>query len=406
MESSSSAAARRRLELAGQGRLAHAAAVELVRRLAAATRTADGTGEELADIDVAPADDLRTLDGQLTILAGLMRERLRDPACELTRTDVADLSQCLHEVHAVRFSIHDLLGHERLRRLDQLDRGLSELRRVTDQDELLETVCEAAAGACGFDRVMLSRVDDGVWRPWRSYSRDIGPPERDFLAWMREVPEIQLSRMMLESELVRRREGAIVTDASSDPRVYRPLFEVAAQTSYVAAPIVTGDRVIGLLHGDIDGGEVVDLDRDILWFFAIGFAQIFERAVLLSRLRDKRAEMMAATRSLEAILDDLTSSEVALATRQETSAVAVSRAVRPVVATRPPVLEGLLTSRELEVLALMATGATNDRIAQRLVIATGTVKSHVKQILRKLRVENRAEAISQYLRLTIGARED
>ena len=406
MESSSSAAARRRLELTAQGRLAHAAAVELVRRLAAATRTADGPGEELADIDAAPAEDLRTLDGQLTILAGLMRERLRDPACELTRTDVADLSQCLHEVHAVRFSIHDLLGHERLRRLDQLDRGLSELRRVTDQDELLETVCEAAAGACGFDRVMLSRVDDGVWRPWRSYSRDIGPPERDFLAWMREVPEIQLSRMMLESELVRRREGAIVTDASSDPRVYRPLFEVAAQTSYVAAPIVTGDRVIGLLHGDIDGGEVVDLDRDILWFFAIGFAQIFERAVLLSRLRDKRAEMMAATRSLEAILDDLTSSEVALATRQETSAVAVSRAVRPVVATRPPVLEGLLTSRELEVLALMATGATNDRIAQRLVIATGTVKSHVKQILRKLRVENRAEAISQYLRLTIGARED
>jgi DNA-binding NarL/FixJ family response regulator len=60
----------------------------------------------------------------------------------------------------------------------------------------------------------------------------------------------------------------------------------------------------------------------------------------------------------------------------------------------------------MEVLALMATGATNDRIAQKLVIGTQTVKSHVKQVLRKLRVENRAEAISQYLRLTIGARDD
>jgi DNA-binding CsgD family transcriptional regulator len=406
VESSSSAAARRRLGLASQGRDAHAAAVGLVRRLAARAGTADGLAEELADIDTTPAGDLRTLDGQLAILAGLMRERLRDPALPLTRTDVADLSQCLHEVHAVRFSIHDLLGHERLRRLDELDHGLSQLRQVTDQDELLETACEAAAGACGFDRVMLSRVDDGVWRPWRSYSRDIGQPERDFLAWMRAVPEIQLSRMMLESELVRRREPAIVIDASRDPRVYRPLFEVAMQTSYVAAPIVTGDRVIGLLHADINGGEVVELDRDILWSFAIGFAQIFERAVLLSRLRDRRAEVLTVTRSLEATLDELASSEVALATRQETSAVAVSRAVRPVVATRPPVLEGQLTGRELEVLALMATGATNDRIAQRLVIATGTVKSHVKQILRKLRVENRAEAISQYLRLTIGARED
>lgn len=58
--------------------------------------------------------------------------------------------------------------------------------------------------------------------------------------------------------------------------------------------------------------------------------------------------------------------------------------------------------RELEVLALMATGATNSRIAEELVIADGTVKSHVERILRKLCVENRAEAISQYLRLTMG----
>jgi DNA-binding NarL/FixJ family response regulator len=62
----------------------------------------------------------------------------------------------------------------------------------------------------------------------------------------------------------------------------------------------------------------------------------------------------------------------------------------------------VLTGREIEVLALMATGATNDRIADELVIANGTVKSHVKRILRKLCVENRAEAISRYLHVTIG----
>ena len=169
MQSSSSAAARRRLELGAQGRAAHAAAVGLVRRLAG---TPDAELEdELADVDLVPSSDLRTLDGQLAILGGVMRERLRDPGRELTRHDVADLSECLHAVHSVRFSIHDLLGHERLRRLDELDRGLSRLRRVTDQDELLRTVCEAAAGACGFDRVLLSRVEDDVWLLWRSYSR-------------------------------------------------------------------------------------------------------------------------------------------------------------------------------------------------------------------------------------------
>jgi DNA-binding CsgD family transcriptional regulator len=404
VESSSSAAARRRLELGVQGRAAHAAAVRIVRRLAGPGDA--GQDEELADVELAPAADLRTLDGQLAILGGVMRERLRDPGRELTRHDVADLSECLHEVHTVRFSIHDLLGHERLRRLDELDRGLSELRRVTDQDQLLRVVCEAAAGACGFDRVLLSRVEDDVWLPWRSYSRAIGPAERQFQQWMRDIPRIQLSRMTLERDMVLQREAVIVTDATRDPRVHRPLMTMAMQTSFVAAPLVTGDRVIGLLHADISGGEVVELDRDILWFFAIGFAQIFERAVLLARLRDQRAEMIRVTHSVEAILDDLDSSEVALAARQETSAVAVSRAVRPVATERATVLEGLLTQRELEVLALMATGATNNRIAERLVIATGTVKSHVKQILRKLRVENRAEAISQYLRLTIGAREE
>lgn len=404
MESSSSAAARRRLALRAQGHAAHATAVELVRRLAAPSQ--GEPDEELAEVDLVPSTDLRTLDGQLAILGGVMRERLRDPGRELSRHDVADLSECLHEVHTVRFSIHDLLGHERFRRLDQLDRGLSELRRISDQDELLRTVCEAAAAACGFDRVLLSRVEDDVWQPWRSFSWEIGPAERRFQLWMRDAPRIQLSRMTLESDMVRRREAVIVTDADSDPRVYRPLVAVAMQTSFVAAPLVAGDRVIGLLHGDISGGAVVELDRDILWFFAIGFAQIFERAVLLARLRDQRAEMIRVTRSVEAILGDLDSAEVALATRQATNGAAVSRSVPPVVTERTALLEGLLTQRELEVLALMATGATNDRIAQRLVIATGTVKSHVKQILRKLRVENRAEAISQYLRLTIGARED
>jgi DNA-binding NarL/FixJ family response regulator len=59
----------------------------------------------------------------------------------------------------------------------------------------------------------------------------------------------------------------------------------------------------------------------------------------------------------------------------------------------------LLTAREQEVLELMATGATNSQIARELVVSEGTVKSHVKRILRKLRVDNRAGAVARYLRL-------
>lgn len=357
------------------------------------------------DVDPAPARDLRTLDGQLAILGGILRERLRETTHRTTAHEVAEASQVLHEVHAVRFAIHDHLGYERIRRLDALDRGLAKLRAAPDQDELLAVVCEAAAEHCGFDRVMLSKVDHDVWRPWRSYADVLGEAERSFGAWIEGEVSIQLGDMLLESQMVRRRQPAIVADACSDHRVYRPLASAARLTSYVASPIVVGERVIGLLHADYHQIEVDELDRDILWFFALGFAQIFERAVLLGRLRDQRAEVVQATQALEAMLEQLADAEVELATRAHTTALAVSRPVRPVVTERADALSGLLTDRELEVLELMSTGATNDRIAHQLVIATDTVKSHVKGILRKLRVENRAEAISHYLRLTIGARE-
>lgn len=54
----------------------------------------------------------------------------------------------------------------------------------------------------------------------------------------------------------------------------------------------------------------------------------------------------------------------------------------------------VLTSREAQILELMAEGLSNGRIATQLVIAEGTVKQHVKRILRKLRAGNRVEAVS------------
>ena len=61
--------------------------------------------------------------------------------------------------------------------------------------------------------------------------------------------------------------------------------------------------------------------------------------------------------------------------------------------------EGLLTRRELDVLRLMAEGASNRAIADTLVISSGTVKFHAGSILRKLHAANRAEAVTRYLRL-------
>jgi len=56
--------------------------------------------------------------------------------------------------------------------------------------------------------------------------------------------------------------------------------------------------------------------------------------------------------------------------------------------------ELLLTSREIEILKLAATGASNKTIADQLVISVSTVKNHMRNILRKLHLKNRREAIA------------
>jgi len=58
-------------------------------------------------------------------------------------------------------------------------------------------------------------------------------------------------------------------------------------------------------------------------------------------------------------------------------------------------MEEPLTERELEVLALLAAGLSNKEIADRLIIAVGTVKVHVKNIFAKLKVNRRIKAIEQ-----------
>lgn len=56
-----------------------------------------------------------------------------------------------------------------------------------------------------------------------------------------------------------------------------------------------------------------------------------------------------------------------------------------------------LTEREREVLALMVEGLTNPQIGERLVVSRSTAKAHVSNILSKLGVSNRAEAIATAL---------
>ena len=54
-----------------------------------------------------------------------------------------------------------------------------------------------------------------------------------------------------------------------------------------------------------------------------------------------------------------------------------------------------LTSRELEVLEMLAAGRSNQVIARQLVVTLNTVKKHVSHVLGKLGATNRTEAVAR-----------
>ncbi|MHB2018573.1 MAG: response regulator [Candidatus Xenobia bacterium] len=69
--------------------------------------------------------------------------------------------------------------------------------------------------------------------------------------------------------------------------------------------------------------------------------------------------------------------------------------------TKEAELAPRMTPREREILAAIAEGWNNQKIAQTLHISEETVKSHVKSIFRKLGVQDRAQAVSLALRAGI-----
>jgi DNA-binding NarL/FixJ family response regulator len=64
-------------------------------------------------------------------------------------------------------------------------------------------------------------------------------------------------------------------------------------------------------------------------------------------------------------------------------------------ASWPPEIDGLLSSREMDVLECLARGLTNAQVGVALYVSRETVKSHVARVLRKLEVGDRAAAVAR-----------
>lgn len=78
----------------------------------------------------------------------------------------------------------------------------------------------------------------------------------------------------------------------------------------------------------------------------------------------------------------------------EVSAILLRRVYAYAAQTNPDATTDVLTPRELEILDLLEQGLSNQQIASRLSLTLNTVKNHVHNLLKKLGVASRSEAVS------------
>ena len=75
---------------------------------------------------------------------------------------------------------------------------------------------------------------------------------------------------------------------------------------------------------------------------------------------------------------------------RKTTAFLLKRISHP---SAPSTTVEALSEREIEILRLLAAGLSNKQISENLMLSENTIKYHLKNILRKLNVQNRTEAV-------------
>lgn len=337
--------------------------------------------DRLRSVTTTAALPVDTLDGLLSA-----------PGPAAPVTDLEVLHGLFDETDKALQAVSDRLLPAPLLAARRVNLALERVQAAATLDDVLRQVPSELCWVGDFDRVLFSRVEGSSWVPATWFTPKPEEPASIAFGELLRGARFTMTNGSIEAEIVRRRVTALVTDAAMESRTFPLLLDVAQCPAYVVAPVVSGGSVVGLLHADaaISRRPLAEADRVTLRAFADGVGLILERLALLEALELQRQQIRAALSRAEHVVDDLCHAPVDFTqTLPAAARTEIRRAAAP---------DDGFTAREREVFGLLVSGATNAEIADRLTVSETTVKSHVKHILRKMRVANRAEAIAKYLR--------
>jgi DNA-binding NarL/FixJ family response regulator len=336
------------------------------------------------------------------VVFGEVITALRGASTRASAADIATLSDLAVVLQRLRCEHHEIVTDARIRRLVASQRGPGVIAGEAGVLGLLARAAEDAVQLCGLDRAMVFRLDGDRLVSVATFFTGHSDWAQDVQKAAERV-DFTLVPNRPETTLINQRAPALVINPMNDPDAFQPIVRKVETDSYVAVPISVNGRVAATLHLDAYfGGRSVDAaDRDAVAAFALTLGLRLEQEAAIEQLaahRNALSGMAAEADYAVAALTGGSYSGIPLHTAIHHTTVDLASAIAVPARQRHGSLSVLddLTRREMEVLELMTTGATNTDIAHRLFISEGTVKTHVKKILRKLGVSNRGQAAAIY----------
>jgi DNA-binding CsgD family transcriptional regulator len=259
--------------------------------------------------------------------------------------------------------------------------ALGRLSQCSNSAELMAMV-PAQVVRLGFDRVLFSTVSSGRWYPKSTYSRCGTEWASSYLDENR--PGYLLPSAAAHCHPAHVNEATML--AHRERAFGYSLWQRSKSRDFWMVPILHQHRIVGIIHADCHLQERIPSKSEIdaLRRFCHQLSVIIAHSVAVNAQLSERNVNSTPGLASVSVFGHLPAPTVPVISDTDTDTDTEA--------------ESFLSAREVEVIALMAEGLTNAQIGRRLTITEGTVKSHVKRILRKTSSSNRAEAVAIWLK--------